>query len=82
VGRKRLGSSALFGVFLLILFSLIMKLSEMINGLVAQLAERGDVDVVMTNPADDDDNTFYEVEVVTFVNRGTVVAPRYKVLIG
>jgi hypothetical protein len=59
-----------------------MKLSEMINGLVAQLAERGDVDVVMTNPADDDDNTFYEVEVVTFVNRGTVVAPRYKVLIG
>lgn len=59
-----------------------MKLTEMINGLVAQLAERGDVDVVMTNPADNNDNTFYEVEVVTFVNRGTTVAPRIKVLIG
>ena len=59
-----------------------MKISEVINGLLAQMAEHGDVPVVLTNPADDDDTKFYDVEVVTFVNRGTAVAPRYRALIG
>ena len=59
-----------------------MKISEVITGLLAQMSEHGDVNVVLTNPADDDDEKFYEVEVVTFVNRGTVVAPRIRALIG